>query len=86
MLMLILIACARRGNHSDDAWHFDSNQNLMIPVASGITLCYAEIRPPVEMSIYDAAMKYQHKNSNDRFGGMVRLGSVGWAARNSIGC
>lgn len=82
---------ARRGNHEVMMRGTFANvriKNLMIPGSEGgITLCYAENpTTPVEMSIYDAAMKYQaQKTPTIVFGGMEygTGSSRDWAAKGT---
>lgn len=82
---------ARRGNHEVMVRGTFANvriKNLMIPGSEGgITLCYADHPDkPVEMSIYDAAMKYQHKKIPTVVFGGSEYGtgsSRDWAAKGT---
>ncbi len=82
---------ARRGNHDVMMRGTFANvriKNLMIPGSEGgITLCYADHPDkPVEMSIYDAAMKYQQQKIPTIVFGGTEYGtgsSRDWAAKGT---
>lgn len=82
---------ARRGNHEVMMRGTFANvriKNLMIPGSEGgITLCYADHPDkPVEMSIYDAAMKYQQQKIPTVVFGGKEYGtgsSRDWAAKGT---
>ncbi|GKS68276.1 aconitase [Nitrosomonas sp. PY1] len=82
---------SRRGNHEVMMRGTFANvriKNLMIPGSEGgITLCYAENpAAPVEMSIYDAAMKYQAQKIPTVVFGGAEYGtgsSRDWAAKGT---
>lgn len=82
---------ARRGNHEVMMRGTFANvriKNLMIPGSEGgVTLCYAENpTAPVEMSIYDAAMKYQAQKIPTVVFGGTEYGtgsSRDWAAKGT---